>query len=76
MGESPGLLKVMVVKGKRLVIRDFKSSDPYVVVKLGSQVVLRCLWICAFSFLFGFPVFVQPDNLSYSKLNHVHLRAL
>lgn len=40
MGEPLGLLKVMVVRGKRLVIRDFKSSDPYVIVKLGSQVIL------------------------------------
>ncbi|GAV59823.1 C2 domain-containing protein [Cephalotus follicularis] len=32
-----GLLKVTVVRGKSLVIRDFKSSDPYVVVNLGNQ---------------------------------------
>ncbi|XP_022723526.1 protein C2-DOMAIN ABA-RELATED 11 [Durio zibethinus] len=37
MGELLGLLKVVVVQGKRLVIRDFKSSDPYVVVKLDDQ---------------------------------------
>ncbi|KAK9267522.1 hypothetical protein L1049_009950 [Liquidambar formosana] len=37
MGEPLGLLKVNVVQGRRLVIRDFKSSDPYVVVKLGNQ---------------------------------------
>ena len=40
MGEPLGQLKVMIVQGKRLVIRDFKSSDPYVVVKLGNQVIL------------------------------------
>lgn len=38
MADSLGLIKVTVVQGKRLVIRDFKSSDPYVVVKLGNQV--------------------------------------
>lgn len=38
MGELLGLLKVMVEQGKKLVIRDFKTSDPYVVVKLGDQV--------------------------------------
>ncbi|KAH1054882.1 hypothetical protein J1N35_032947 [Gossypium stocksii] len=38
MGELLGLLKVVVVQGKRLVIRDFKSSDPYVIAKLGDQV--------------------------------------
>ncbi|WCJ28193.1 Calcium-dependent lipid-binding (CaLB domain) family protein [Euphorbia peplus] len=37
MGEHLGLLKVIVVQGKKLVIRDFKSSDPYVVLKLGTQ---------------------------------------
>ncbi|RDX89519.1 Protein C2-DOMAIN ABA-RELATED 11, partial [Mucuna pruriens] len=37
MGEQLRLLKVIVVQGKRLVIRDFRSSDPYVVVKLGNQ---------------------------------------
>lgn len=39
MEEALGLLKVVVLQGKRLVIRDFKSSDPYVVVKLGNQVI-------------------------------------
>lgn len=41
MGEAEavvGQIKVVVVHGKRLVIRDFKSSDPYVVLKLGNQV--------------------------------------
>lgn len=38
MSEQLGLLKVIVVQGKRLVIRDFKTSDPYVVLKLGNQV--------------------------------------
>ncbi|XP_071722550.1 protein C2-DOMAIN ABA-RELATED 11 [Rutidosis leptorrhynchoides] len=37
MAEHSGILKVTVVQGKRLAIRDFKSSDPYVVVKLGHQ---------------------------------------
>ncbi|KAK3433615.1 hypothetical protein EUGRSUZ_L00151 [Eucalyptus grandis] len=39
MGEPLGQLKVTVVRGKGLVIRDFKSSDPYVIVKLGNQEV-------------------------------------
>lgn len=38
MSEQLGQLKVIVVQGKRLVIRDFKTSDPYVVLKLGNQV--------------------------------------
>lgn len=39
--EPLGLLKVLVIQGKKLVIRDFKSSDPYVIVKLGNQVISR-----------------------------------
>ncbi|RWV92917.1 hypothetical protein BHE74_00042030 [Ensete ventricosum] len=38
--EAAGLLKVIIVQGKNLVIRDFTSSDPYVVVKVGNQASL------------------------------------
>lgn len=64
MGEPLGQLKVMVVQGKRLVIRDFKSSDPYVIVKLGNQVIL------------GSCMYEQHENLSFSEFNHIHLIAL
>ncbi|XP_024961617.1 protein C2-DOMAIN ABA-RELATED 11 [Cynara cardunculus var. scolymus] len=37
MEEPIGILKVIVVRGKKLVVRDFKTSDPYVIVKLGNQ---------------------------------------
>ncbi|KAL5130918.1 Protein C2-DOMAIN ABA-RELATED 11 [Glycine soja] len=37
MGKQLGLLKIIVMQGKRLVIQDFKTSDPYVVLKLGNQ---------------------------------------
>ncbi|CAF2090923.1 unnamed protein product [Brassica napus] len=48
MGEPLGLLQVTVIRGKKLVIRDFKSSDPYVIVKLGTEsaktkVINNCL---------------------------------
>ncbi|XP_028759362.1 ADP-ribosylation factor GTPase-activating protein AGD12 [Neltuma alba] len=39
MVEFIGLLKVKVVKGTNLAIRDMMSSDPYVVLKLGQQTV-------------------------------------
>ncbi|XP_071920324.1 protein C2-DOMAIN ABA-RELATED 11 isoform X1 [Coffea arabica] len=59
-----GQIKVEVVHGKRLVIRDFKSSDPYVLLKLGNQtaktkVINSCLnpvWNEEFSFTFSEPV--------------------
>lgn len=55
--ESLGLLKVLVIQGKKLVIRDFKSSDPYVVVKLGNQVISCPAFFYAvhFSFLWTLP---------------------
>ncbi|CAO2842391.1 unnamed protein product [Amaranthus hypochondriacus] len=37
MSNSTGTLKVMVVQGRTLVVRDIKTSDPYVKLKLGSQ---------------------------------------
>jgi hypothetical protein len=33
-----GLVKVRVVRGVNLAIRDLCSSDPYVVVRMGKQV--------------------------------------
>lgn len=38
MVEYIGVLKVKVVKGTDLAIRDIRTSDPYVVVSLGQQV--------------------------------------
>ncbi|KAH7545392.1 hypothetical protein FEM48_Zijuj01G0088700 [Ziziphus jujuba var. spinosa] len=88
MGESLGLLKIVVVQGRRLVIRDFKSSDPYVVVKLGSQtaktrVINSCLdpvWNEELSFSLMEPVGVlnlevfDKDLLKTDdKMGHAHL---
>ncbi|CAN0911364.1 ADP-ribosylation factor GTPase-activating protein AGD12 [Linum grandiflorum] len=39
MVEFIGLLKVKVVKGTNLAVRDMMSSDPYVVLSLGNQTV-------------------------------------
>lgn len=38
MVEFIGMLKVKVIKGTNLAIRDMLSSDPYVVLNLGKQV--------------------------------------
>ncbi|XP_074309399.1 protein C2-DOMAIN ABA-RELATED 7-like [Silene latifolia] len=36
--ESPiGLLKIKVIRGMNLVVMDFTSSDPYVVISIGDQ---------------------------------------
>ncbi|XP_057420991.1 ADP-ribosylation factor GTPase-activating protein AGD12-like [Lotus japonicus] len=39
MVEFIGMLKVKVIKGTNLAIRDMMTSDPYVVLKLGQQTV-------------------------------------
>nr|XP_010929056.1 protein C2-DOMAIN ABA-RELATED 11 isoform X2 [Elaeis guineensis] len=39
MEENVGLVKVIIVQGRKLAIRDFTSSDPYVVVTVGNQEV-------------------------------------
>ncbi|KAG6581474.1 probable ADP-ribosylation factor GTPase-activating protein AGD13 [Cucurbita moschata] len=38
-----GLLKVKVIKGTNLAIRDMMTSDPYVVLTLGRQTVQTCV---------------------------------
>lgn len=42
MEQGAGFLKVIIVEGNDLAIRDFKSSDPYVVAKLGKQASQAC----------------------------------
>ncbi|KAI7740174.1 hypothetical protein M8C21_004701 [Ambrosia artemisiifolia] len=32
-----GLLRIRIIRGKNLVIRDFRSSDPYCILRLGDQ---------------------------------------
>lgn len=40
MVEFIGILKVKVIRGTKLAVRDMLSSDPYVVLNLGQQVFL------------------------------------
>jgi hypothetical protein len=39
MVEFIGILKVKVIRGTKLAVRDLMSSDPYVVLMLGQQVL-------------------------------------
>ncbi|KAJ6800082.1 ADP-ribosylation factor GTPase-activating protein AGD12-like [Iris pallida] len=39
MGEFIGKLKVKVIRGTNLAVRDFRTSDPYVILTLGQQMV-------------------------------------
>lgn len=40
MVEFVGLIKVNVIRGTNLAVRDMVTSDPYVVLSLGNQVPL------------------------------------
>lgn len=59
MVEFIGLLKVKVIKGMNLAIRDMLSSDPYVVLTLGQQV--------SHSFYFIFILGSEFLQLEYSS---------
>jgi stromal membrane-associated protein len=39
MVEFVGLIKIDIIRGTNLAIRDVMSSDPYVIINLGHQVV-------------------------------------
>ncbi|GMH15750.1 hypothetical protein Nepgr_017591 [Nepenthes gracilis] len=88
MAEPAGLLKVVVVQGKSLVVRDFRSSDPYVVVKIGNQigktkVINSCLnpvWNEELTFTLSSPVevlnlevFDKDRFKADDKMGHAHL---
>lgn len=47
MIEFVGLIKVNVVKGTNLAIRDVLSSDPYVILSMGEQVSSIILFFCS-----------------------------
>lgn len=75
MRQPFGQLKVTVVQGKRLVIRDFKSSDPYVVLKLGTQVIsssalfIICCLVSTFSSIIKCLTSFVLDNMYVSLLS-------
>jgi stromal membrane-associated protein len=45
MVEFVGLIKVNIVRGTDLAVRDVMSSDPYVMIHLGHQVSKYCWYI-------------------------------
>ncbi|TQD91030.1 hypothetical protein C1H46_023364 [Malus baccata] len=62
MENMMGLLSVHVQRGVNLAVRDMRSSDPYVVVKMSKQVFIwlasfillltLCVCVCVFFFFF------------------------
>ncbi|KAG9147614.1 hypothetical protein Leryth_007390 [Lithospermum erythrorhizon] len=88
MEEKTGQINLIVARGTSLVIRDFKTSDPYVIVKLGNQiaktkVIRSCLnpvWNEEFSFSFSDPaevlkleVFDKDIFKADDKMGHAEL---
>ncbi|CAH9090499.1 unnamed protein product [Cuscuta epithymum] len=89
MGDTLGQLKITVLKGRRLVIRDFRSSDPYVILELGNQmaktkVINSCLdpvWNEEFTFTLSDPaasilklrVFDKDRFKADDKMGHAHV---
>ena len=53
MVEFIGLIKVNVVRGTNLAIRDMVTSDPYVILSLGNQVILFSSNTLIFSYSLG-----------------------
>lgn len=43
MENSMGLLRIHVIRGVNLAIRDVRSSDPYVIIRMGRQVIFLVL---------------------------------
>ncbi|KAK6925367.1 C2 domain, partial [Dillenia turbinata] len=52
-----GLLRVRVKRGINLAVRDVRSSDPYVVIKMGRQVFLSVAVSVSFYFITYFVLF-------------------
>ena len=68
MEENVGLVKVIILQGRKMAIRDFTSSDPYVVVTVGNQVsyLQPHLLKCNLSLSLSRVVFLDlPANWTY-----------
>jgi C2 domain len=48
-----GLLKVKVIRGRNLAVRDISSSDPYVVLRMGKQVYFFLIYFFSPLFFAG-----------------------
>lgn len=62
MVEFLGILKVKVIKGTNLAVRDMLSSDPYVVLTLGQKVSLSRYLV----HLFHYHQCLQTDRRIYN----------
>ncbi|XP_016901443.2 protein C2-DOMAIN ABA-RELATED 4-like isoform X2 [Cucumis melo] len=52
-----GLLRIRIIRGVNLAVRDVRSSDPYVVVKMGKQTV------------YDHDTFSKDDKMGYAEFD-------
>lgn len=64
IGNAMGLLRIRVIRGINLAVRDVKSSDPYVIVRLGKQVLFFILIVLTFHLFF---------SIYMSLIFHLHM---
>lgn len=62
-----GLLRIRVKRGVNLAVRDVRSSDPYVVIKMGKQVSTLYL-ISLFLYLSMFSMFLALNLIWFLKM--------
>lgn len=62
-----GLLRIRVKRGVNLAVRDVRSSDPYVVIKMGKQVSTLYL-ISLFLYLSMFSMFLALNLMWFLKM--------
>lgn len=72
MVEFLGMLKVRIVRGINLAVRDLLSSDPYVVATLGGQVLYVSPFqklFCSYSHLLQISNFKRAGSCEFCSLN-------
>ncbi len=63
-----GLLRIRVKRGVNLAVRDVRSSDPYVVIKMGKQVSTLYLISLFFLYLSMFSMFLALYLIWFLKM--------
>lgn len=67
-----GLLRIRVKRGVNLAVRDVRSSDPYVVVKMGKQVSPLFEFLFSFSYCLWNYDFLKRDHGQMIRNSGLH----
>ena len=71
-----GLLRVRIKRGVNLAVRDVRSSDPYVVIKMANQVPLSSASSSFFFFIFFLYNSLTENNVKKKNLIYLFLYVL